>query len=163
MSRNKFPQIIAGGRFFIIIAVLCSFLASIMILVYGGFLTFHSITQIIAQGEISSKMGKKLVVSMIEVIDLFLLGTVFYITSLGLYELFIDEHIEVPKWLEIRTIDDLKARLISVVVVVLGVVFLGQAVSWDGETNLLPFGVSVGLVIASLTFFLNNHRDPRGH
>lgn len=163
MSRNKFPQIIAGGRFFIIIAVLCSFLASIVILIYGGFLTFHSITQIITQGEVSSKMGKKLVVAMIEVIDLFLLGTVFYITSLGLYELFIDEHIEVPKWLEIRTIDDLKARLISVVVVVLGVVFLGQAVSWDGETNLLPFGVSVGLVIASLTFFLNNHRDPRGH
>ena len=163
MSRNKFPQIIAGGRFFIIIAVLCSFLASIVILVYGGFLTFHSITQIITQGEISSKMGKKLVVSMIEVIDLFLLGTVFYITSLGLYELFIDEHIEVPKWLEIRTIDDLKARLISVVVVVLGVVFLGQAVSWDGETNLLPFGVSVGLVITSLTFFLNTHRDPRVH
>lgn len=163
MSRNKFPRIIAGGRFFIIIAVLCSFLASIVIIVYGGFLTFHSITQIVTQGEISSKMGKKLVVSMIEVIDLFLLGTVFYITSLGLYELFIDEHIEVPKWLEIRTIDDLKARLISVVVVVLGVVFLGQAVSWDGETNLLPFGVSVGLVIASLTFFLNTHRDPRGH
>ena len=163
MSRKKFPQIIAGGRFFIIIAVLCSFLAAIVILIYGGFLTFHSITQIITQGEVSSKMGKKLVVSMIEVIDLFLLGTVFYITSLGLYELFIDEHIEVPKWLEIRTIDDLKARLISVVVVVLGVVFLGQAVSWDGETNLLPFGVSVGLVIASLTFFLNTHRDPRGH
>jgi uncharacterized membrane protein YqhA len=108
-------------------------------------------------------MAKKLVVSMIEVIDLFLLGTVFYITSLGLYELFIDTHIEVPKWLEIRTIDDLKARLISVVVVVLGVVFLGQAVSWDGESNLLPFGASIGIVIASLTFFLNTHRDPKGH
>jgi uncharacterized membrane protein YqhA len=161
MSRKRLPQIIAGGRFFIIIAVVCSFIASILILVYGGLLTFHSATQILGQGEISSKIGKKLVVSMIEVIDLFLLGTVFYITSLGLYELFIDEHIEVPKWLEIRTIDDLKARLISVVVVVLGVVFLGQAVSWDGESNLLNFGASIGLVIASLTFFLNTHRDAK--
>ncbi len=163
MSRKKIPQIIAGGRFFIIIAVLCSFIASIVILIYGGLLTFNSIAQITAQNEISSKVSKKLVVAMIEVIDLFLLGTVFYITSLGLYELFIDEFIEVPKWLEIRTIDDLKARLISVVVVVLGVVFLGQAVSWDGETNLFPFGGSVGIVIMSLTFFLNSHRDPKGH
>jgi uncharacterized membrane protein YqhA len=162
MPRRRLPQIIAGGRFFIVIAVICSFVASILILIYGGLLTFHSATHILGQGEISSKIGKKLVVSMIEVIDLFLLGTVFYITSLGLYELFIDEHIEVPKWLEIRTIDDLKARLISVVVVVLGVVFLGQAVSWDGESNLLNFGASVGLVIASLTFFLNTtHRDPK--
>ena len=163
MPRRILPKVIAGGRFFIIIAVVCSFIASIVILIYGGLLTFHSVAQIITQNEISSKVAKKLVVSMIEVIDLFLLGTVFYITSLGLYELFIDEYIEVPKWLEIRTIDDLKARLISVVVVVLGVVFLGQAVSWDGETNLLPFGVSIGLVIAALTFFLNNHRDPKGH
>ncbi len=162
MPRRTLPKIIAGGRYFIIIAVICSFLASILILMYGGLLTFHSATQILSQGEISSKVSKKLVVSMIEVIDLFLLGTVFYITSLGLYELFIDEHIEVPKWLEIRTIDDLKARLISVVVVVLGVVFLGQAVSWDGESNLLSFGASVGLVIAALTFFLNTtHRDTK--
>ena len=163
MPRRRLPRIIAGGRFFIIIAVVCSFLASMMILIYGGFLTFHFMAQIITQGEVSSKIAKKLVVAMIEVIDLFLLGTVFYITSLGLYELFIDEHIEVPKWLEIRTIDDLKTRLISVVVVVLGVVFLGQAVSWDGQSNLLPFGVSIGLVIASLTFFLNTHRDPKGY
>jgi uncharacterized membrane protein YqhA len=162
MSRKRLPQIIAGGRFFIIIAVVCSFIAAILTLIYGGLLTFHSATQILSQGEISSKVGKKLVVSMIEVIDLFLLGTVFYITSLGLYELFIDEQIEVPKWLEIRTIDDLKARLISVVVVVLGVVFLGQAVSWDGESNLLNFGASIGFVIASLTFFLNTtHRDTK--
>jgi uncharacterized membrane protein YqhA len=162
MSRKRLPQIIAGGRFFIIIAVVCSFIAAILTLIYGGLLTFHSATQILGQGEISSKVGKKLVVSMIEVIDLFLLGTVFYITSLGLYELFIDEQIEVPKWLEIRTIDDLKARLISVVVVVLGVVFLGQAVSWDGESNLLNFGASIGFVIASLTFFLNTtHRDTK--
>lgn len=161
MNKRRLPQVIAGGRFFIIIAVVCSFFSAMMILIYGGLLTFQSTAQILSQGEISSKVSKKLVVSMIESIDLFLLGTVFYITSLGLYELFIDEHIEVPKWLEIRTIDDLKARLISVVVVVLGVVFLGQAVSWDGESNLLNFGASIGIVITSLTFFLNAHRDGK--
>lgn len=162
MSKKRLPKIIASGRFFIIIAVVCSFLASILILTYGGLLTFQSGIQVLGEGEVSSKISKKLVVSMIEAIDLFLLGTVFYITALGLYELFIDEHIEVPAWLETRTIDDLKARLISVVIVVLGVVFLGQAVSWDGESDLLPFGVSVSAVIASLTFFLNaTHRESK--
>lgn len=161
MPKRILPKVIAGGRFFVVIAVICSFLASIIILVYGGLLTFHSASQIINTGEISSKVGKKLVVSMIESIDFFLLGTVFYITSLGLYELFIDENIQVPKWLEIRNIDDLKARLISVVVVVLGVVFLGQAVSWDGRNDLLNFGLSIASVIFSLTFFLNAHRDAR--
>ena len=81
--------------------------------------TFNSVGVILNQGEISSKNSKKLVVAMIEVIDLFLLGTVFYITALGLYELFISDNIDVPEWLEIHTIDDLKGKLISVVVVVL--------------------------------------------
>jgi uncharacterized membrane protein YqhA len=161
MPKRMLPKVIAGGRFFIVIAVVCSFLAAILILIYGGLLTLNSASQILHSGEISSKVSKKLVVSMIEAIDLFLLGTVFYITSLGLYELFIDENIHVPKWMEIRTIDDLKARLISVVVVVLGVLFLGQAVSWDGESNLLNFGVSIAVVIAALTFFLNAHRDNK--
>ena len=100
MPKRILPKVIAGGRYFVVIAVVCSFFASIIILIYGGLLTFHSATQIINTGEISSKVGKKLVVSMIESIDFFLLGTVFYITSLGLYELFIDENIQVPKWME---------------------------------------------------------------
>jgi uncharacterized membrane protein YqhA len=153
---------LAGGRNLIMIAVVCSFAAAIVTLCYGGLQTFNSIGLMFSQSEISSQNSKKLVVSMIEVIDLFLLGTVFYITALGLYELFISDDIEVPEWLEIQTIDDLKGKLISVVVVVLGVLFLGQAVTWDGQTNLLPFGASIGLVITSLTYFLSGQHKTVG-
>jgi hypothetical protein len=38
---------------------------------------------------------------------------------------------------------------------VLGVGFLGQFVSWDGQTNLLISGGGAALVIAALTWFLN--------
>ena len=156
-----FRQVLAGGRGFIVIAVVGSFAAAIVTLMYGGLQTVNAIGWIITQNGVSSSNAKKLVVSMIEVIDLFLLGTVFYITALGLYELFIDQEIEVPEWLEIHTIDDLKGKLISVVVVVLGVLFLGQAVTWDGESNLLPFGASIGIVIASLTYFLSGQNKGK--
>jgi uncharacterized membrane protein YqhA len=92
----------------------------------------------------------------IEIADLFLLGVVMYIIALGLYELFIDDSVPVPQWLEIHTLDDLKAKLISVVIVVMGVLFLKQIVSWDGERNLLTFGGGIALVIAALTYFLSS-------
>jgi hypothetical protein len=38
---------------------------------------------------------------------------------------------------------------------VLGVLFLKQVVTWDGERNLLTFGGGVALVIAALTYFLS--------
>lgn len=156
-------KILASSRQLILLAVICSYIASIAVLIYGVFETVHAIALSIHQGEISSKGGKQLVVSLIEVIDLFLLSTVFYITALGLYELFIDDRIKVPEWLEIHNIDDLKAKLISVIIVVLSVSFLGQAVTWDGNPNFLPFGASVALVIASLTYFLSGHKNGKSH
>jgi len=88
-------------------------------------------------------------------VDGFLLATVFYIIALGLYELFIDDGLRVRDWLVIRSLDDLKYKLTGVLVVVLGVLFLGHVVAWDGEQNLLGLGVSVAAVIAALTYYLS--------
>jgi uncharacterized membrane protein YqhA len=80
--------------------------------------------------------------------------TVFYIIALGLYELFVDDRVELPQWLIIRNIDDLKNKLAGVVVVVMAVLFPGQVVSWDGQRDLLGYGVAIAFVIAALTYFV---------
>ena len=149
-------RILARSRYLMLIAVLGSFAASVTLLIYGAAETIMTIAQIITAGAVSSENSKKLVLSFIEVVDLFLLATVFYITALGLYELFIDERIKVPHWLEIHTIDDLKSKLTSVIVVVLSVLFLSEVVKWNGATNIFPFGASIALVIAALTYFLSS-------
>jgi len=139
-----------------LIAVLGSFAASVTLLIYGAAETATTIIYALTSGPVSSENSKRLVLSFIEVVDLFLLATVFYITALGLYELFIDERIKVPDWLEIHTIDDLKTKLTSVIVVVLSVLFLSEVVKWNGMTNILPLGASIALIIASLTYFLSS-------
>lgn len=145
---------LAASRFIILIAVAGSFLASISLLIYGGLEAIQVVSTTIADGEVSRKGAKTLALEFIEIVDLFLLGTVFFIVSLGLYELFIEPDIGLPEWLEIRTLDDLKNKLVKVVIVVLGVLFLGHVVSWDGQTDLLPLGGSIALVVAALTWFL---------
>ena len=90
----------------------------------------------------------------IEIFDLFLLGTVMLIMALSLYELFIDADVKVASRLNIQTFDDLKTNLVSVVIAVMAVTFLGQIISWDGETQLLGIGVAAALVIAALNFYL---------
>lgn len=150
-----FRKLLPSGRFLILIAVLGGLLAAVTLLVYGSFLTAQLILNLLAAGIVSSKGAKGLALGFIEAVDLFLLGTVFYIIALGLYELFIDAEVAVPKWLVITTLDDLKSKLVSVVIVILAVLFLGQVVSWDGERNLLPYGGAIALVIAALTYFLS--------
>ena len=148
-------RILARSRYLMLIAVFGSFAASVTLLIYGALETLITIGHT-ATVPVSRENSKQLILSCIEVVDLFLLATVFYITALGLYELFIDERIKVPYWLEIHTIDDLKTKLTSVIVVVLSVLFLSEVVRWNGGTNILPLGAGIASIIAALTYFLSS-------
>ena len=141
-------------RYIIIVAVLATLIAATALILFGTVETYVVIRDVFSKGEFTSKVAKALLLSFIEITDIFLLATVLYIIALGLYELFIDQQVPVPNWLEIRTLDDLKDKLIGVIIVVIGVGFLGQFTTWNGETNLLVSGGGAALVIAALTFFL---------
>jgi uncharacterized membrane protein YqhA len=147
-------RLIGTTRYLILIPVICIFIAATLLLLYGAAETFLVIVDAFSHS-IDSKGAKALLLSFIEIVDLFLLSTVMYIISLGLYELFIDDEIEVPAWLVVHNLDDLKNNLISVVIVVMGVLFLGQIISWDGQSNLLTPGIAISVVIFSLSYFLS--------
>lgn len=142
------------SRFMIFLAVIGALIAALTVLIYGLIEVVQLVVVTIETGSVSRSGAKALALELIETVDLFLLGTVFFIISVGLYELFIDPNVGLPAWLEIRTLDDLKNKLIGVVIVVLGVLFLGQVVAWDGERDLLGYGAAIALVIAALTYFL---------
>lgn len=148
-------RLLGASRFLVILAVAGSLLAATTLLLYGLLETLVLIQVTVQAGEISRSIAKSLALEFIEIIDLFLLGTVFYIIAIGLYELFISTNVKLPAWLSIKTLDDLKNKLIAVVIVVLGVLFLGQVVGWDGETDLMGYGIAIALVIAALTYFLS--------
>ncbi len=147
-------RLIGLVRYIIVVAVLATLIAATALILFGAIETFIVIRDVFSKGEFTSKVAKSLLLSFIEITDIFLLATVLYIVALGLYELFIDDRVPVPHWLAIHTLDDLKDKLIGVVIVVIGVGFLGQFTTWNGETNLLISGGGAALVIAALTFFL---------
>ena len=148
-------RVLAGSRYLILIAVVGSFLASLLILIYGGLTVIGIGIDVVVHANFTTDGAKHLAVECIEVIDLFLLGTVLYIVALGLYELFIDASLPTPSWLVITTLDDLKAKLTGVIVVLLAVTFLAAVVDWNGSTNIVALGVAVGLVLFALGFIIN--------
>lgn len=154
--------VLSASRFVVFAAVLGALAASLSLFVYGLAETAMAIAQAIAKAEISSKGAKALALEFIEIVDLFLLGTVMLMIALGLYELFIDPDLPLPDWLQIRTFDDLKHKLIGVVIVVLAVLFLGHVVAWDGQRDLLRFGAGIALVIAALSYFLSTAKAGKG-
>ncbi|RPI74469.1 MAG: YqhA family protein [Desulfobacteraceae bacterium] len=149
-----FERILTGSRYSIIIAVVGSLIASLVLLLYGGLEIIYLLAESLTELSVDGTIEKSLILTFIEVIDLFLLAAVFYIISVGLYELFINDRVDLPAWLRIHDFEGLKGKLISILVVVLSVIFLGQAANWDKRLDLLGFGAAVALVIAALAYFL---------
>ncbi len=155
-------SILNASRYLVIAAVVGALAASLALFVYGLAETVVIIVQTIAKAEVSSKGAKALALEFIEIVDLFLLGTVLLMISLGFYELFINSDLKLPEWLQIRSFDDLKLKLVGVVIVVLAVLFLGHVVAWNGERDLLRLGAAIALVIAALTYFLSTSKSGKG-
>jgi uncharacterized membrane protein YqhA len=148
-------SLLGFSRYLVLAAVLGGLVAALALFAYGVAETVAVVAETVLKAEVSSKGGKTLALAFIEIIDLFLLGTVLLMISLGFYELFIDSDLKLPEWLQIRTFDDLKNKLVGVIIVVLGVMFLGFVVAWDGTRDLLGIGAAIALVIAALTYFLS--------
>jgi uncharacterized membrane protein YqhA len=96
---------------------------------------------------------KLTVVAILTAVDTFLLATVLLVIGYGLYELFVDSEVKLPEWLEIRSLDDLKTKLIGVIVAVLAVVFLGALVDRSDANSVMLLGAGVGAVVVGLAAF----------
>ena len=119
--------------------------------------------QVVREGDLSAKAAKRLSLAVIEIIGLFLVGTVAYITAVGLYKLFISNaEIELPVRLKIHSLKDLEDKIIGVVVAALAVAFFGQAVGQSEMSALLNYGGGIALVIAALAYFTRQGNQENG-
>jgi uncharacterized membrane protein YqhA len=153
-------RVLASSRYIMIVPVIGTFLGSVALILYETVVLFSSAIDTIREGSVSAKSVKIFAVGIVEAVDVFLIAIAVYIISIGLYSLFIDDKLPLPKWLEVNNLEDLKGNLVSVVIAVLAVLFLREAVAWDGSRDIAAFGGSLALVVAALTFFLmkNNAR-----
>ncbi len=108
--------------------------------------------------------GTKLKLTIVEIltaVDAILLGTVLLVIGYGLYELFIDADLEVPQWLRVYDLDDLKSKLIGVVVAIISVIFVGVFVDTDRAADVISYGVGAGALVTGLAVFaFATRKDP---
>jgi uncharacterized membrane protein YqhA len=148
-------RLLESTHYLIFVAVLGSLLAAILILVMASIAEVQVIIGILTNIWATDKEVKAFSLALINIVDYLLLATGFYIIGLGFYELFIDDKLNLPAWLIFHDFDDLKSKLVGIIIVVLGVNFLSNAVSWHGEIDIIGYGAAVGLVIAALTYYLS--------
>jgi uncharacterized membrane protein YqhA len=90
-------RLLSLSRYVIVIAVVASLVGSTALLVYEVLVIAHTVLDVIQNYSLSPKIAKVLAVGMIEALDIFLIAIAAQIIGLGLYVLFIDDTLPLPR------------------------------------------------------------------
>jgi uncharacterized membrane protein YqhA len=155
---RRFGRTLSLSRVVVIVPVIVLLLAAISSFVYGTDVFIRSVTRVVEDPELTHhNLGFLLLLT-----DLFLVGATLMIAAFGFYDLFISNlgpSLHLPAWLRMRDLDDLKGRVISMIILVASVSFADVAVESGGALSTLYLGGAVALVVAALTAFLHFGRN----
>jgi len=149
-------QLVGWTRFAVIVPALASILGALVLMGQGSI----AVVSVVIDAVANQLALKDSIVDILTAVDAILLGTVLLVIGYGLYELFVDTHIQVPSWLEIRDLDDLKSKLIGVVVAIIAVLFVGILVDADNAGDIVSYGLGAGALVAGLALFAWATKKP---
>jgi uncharacterized membrane protein YqhA len=133
-------------RYLVIVAVVGIALQAIATFGWAVWITGDFIVDLLSS---SAWRQDDTVVELLQVLDLYLIGTVLIITAVGLYELFIGD-VQLPGWLVIRSLSDLKTKIVEVIVLVIGIKFVEKLVTVKDPIDVLWYGLGSAAVMAVL-------------
>ncbi len=137
-----------SSRYLVVLGVVSSLVASAGAFLWGTWKTGLLLWSL----AISGGDQPLLAVRLIELMDKFLIATGLYIFAVGLYDLFLGE-LNLPKWLDVHTLHDIKARISSILVLVMAIVFVEHLVQWEKPYETLALGAAIALVTTALLVF----------
>jgi uncharacterized membrane protein YqhA len=154
---HGFERALSLSRVVVVVPVVVLVLAAVSSFALGTEVFVRSVTSFVEESHLTShNLGFLLLLT-----DLFLVGATLMIAAFGFYDLFVtridggDQSLRLPGWLRMHDLNDLKARVISMIILVAAVTFVDVVVeSKGGDVDTLYLGAAVALVIAALTAFL---------
>jgi len=136
------------SKYLALIGVIALLVAAVAAFAWGTFKTVNTVFLVF------SSMGrdKAITVELIEIVDSFLIATAVLIFATSLYELFVDK-LDLPEWMLAHNLYELKTKLSSMIVLVMGVKFLEKLLDVKDANALLQIGIATATMSAVLIAF----------
>jgi uncharacterized membrane protein YqhA len=140
--------IMEKSRYLALVGVLSLLAAAVAAFIGGMFQSVKTIMMLFNSMSVDSAVT----VEFIKTVDGFLVATALLIFTVSLYELFIDK-LELPEWMLAHNLYELKAKLSSMIVLVMGVKFLEKLLDTKDAVTLLQTSAAIALMSAVLIAF----------
>lgn len=142
-------RILENSKYVIVVAVLSLMAAAIVTFLWGAWKTAAFVMLLVGGGAGGESQA---VLALLDMMDTFLIGTVLFIFSIGLYELFLGR-LQTPEWLVIDDLGKLKSKLSDVIVVFMAIKFLDKLLQAKDYQDVFWYAASVAVVAAVLIAF----------
>lgn len=161
--QERFERFLAWSRLLVLIPVIFLMADAAGSFVYGADILVRT-----ADGDLGepARVGGRLGLFLV-VMDTFLVGATLMIAAFGFYELFVlrreraGHKYWLPSWLRMRDLEDLKARIVSMLILVAAITFVDQLVETHDVRGVLFLGLGIAVVIVALTAFLHFGRKSQ--
>lgn len=160
-----FEALIWNTRFFIIIPVIFSLLSALRLIVIGTIDIWAGLNLSFDVQDPEGEATVKIIAYIIGGIDYYLIGIVLLIFAFGIYELFISEidirHCDDSNILQSETLEELKSKLVNVIVVALIVSLFKRMLNLEiQQVSDTVYIASAILLISISQYLLNLHHLP---
>lgn len=140
--------LIEKSRYLTVIAVLGMLIGAITALFLGVFKTYKMLETVVVKPQESEQA----LYLLFEMLDFFLVATALIVIAISLYELFIG-NLEVPDWMLVEDLNELKAKFTFVIIPVMAVKFVQKILSYENAVDTLYYGAAIAIVAFALTAF----------
>ena len=140
--------ILEKSRYLALIGIIPLLVASVAAFIWGLVQT----VQVVILGFSTLGMDKALILGFLLIVDIFLIAITLLIFAISLYELFIGE-INTPRWMVADSLNDLKTKLSSMMILVLAIKFLEIFMKGGNAQDMFWLGLAVALVSGVLIAF----------
>jgi uncharacterized membrane protein YqhA len=158
-NRVPLKHLLSLNMFFVMLGIACLAISSILtflkafvetlFFVSGEHVFVEHILPKFMHGHLPTEFNAVLC----KILETSLIGVILFICAVGLYFLFWKD-INVPHWLQFTDVNQLKEKLIGIIVTVLGVTFLEHTLEWSNPNEILMFGAAISMVIIVLVVYM---------
>lgn len=146
MSKRKpIEWVVANSRYLMLVGIFGLLAGALEACCWSAFNAYHVIDALLRGEQYASG-----VIGLLHMLDAFLVAAVLLLVAVGTYGLFIKRLDDVPDELVVPSLNALKAKFSSVLVLLMTVTFVEHLLAWTDPWNTLVFGAGIAIVAVTL-------------
>ena len=145
-------KILQKSRYLAILTVVITLLCAVVLYVITSVSAIMAMYEALTSGDWSTAATKVIAVTLLKVVDMFLICIGLQVIAAGVYKLFINDQIILPAAMSPNSFTELKLSLVRISSLVLLIMFVERAVDLGPSRDLLEYGIAIAVIMIAASW-----------